>query len=129
MPHVSGRRVLVKVVYKELYIGSYPIVVANPDYRGEDNRDDIEDEGNIDNFKLTCLCNIARYTFREGAATTVVLSSNCLAYLYNDINMFHEGAINVVLNSIHVAIGINSCQWVRERKQGKRQSYDSQVTN
>ena len=44
--------------------------------------------------------------------------------------MFHEGAINLVLRSIHVAIVMNTRQCGRERKRLKKQSrIDSQATN
>ena len=86
-----------KVVHKELYIGSYRIVSFNRDYNSEDKCDDSEDEQDIDNSKLTCLYNITRYRSHEDAAITgtVVLCSNYLASLYNTTkNMFRKGAIN-----------------------------------
>ena len=112
------------MVYKELYIGSYRIVGSNPKYSAGDGRDDIDDDHDIDNIKLTSLYN-TRYMFDEGATITVIFRS-----LYNTTkNMFHKGAINVVLRGIHVAIVINSCQWRCECEWVKRQSCDSQVAN
>ena len=68
-------------------LASYLVIVCNPDYAEADGRDDTEDDSDYDWGKEWCL--------------------TCL---YNSITRsFHEGAIAVVLRSIHVATVIGDC--------------------
>ena len=109
-----------KVVHKELYIGSYRIVSFNRDYNSEDKCDDSEDEQDIDNSKLTCLYNITRYRSHRTLLSLALWF--CVVTIWQVSTILPRtcfvrapsmGFSSCVV--FHIAIVINSCQWVRER--------------